>query len=751
MFKKPTFQPHLRVEIVEPDKVYLISEKKHFVLVGRTCKLISYLLLKNYTIERIIQELDKELPIEEIFKVLIFLKNKGYITEFSDELSSSELAFWSIQGFDSLEALEKIKRSTVSLTSAGDVPIAELKAKLKALKVNILGHEDRANLAIVLTNDYLEKNLTYLNKKFVELNQPWMLCKPIGASIWLGPIFLPGITGCWNCLSHRLKENREVEYSVKQQKGGNSSFCNSISMLSSTWEMGLNLCATEVVKWLVSSKSSKLTHSLFTFDTTLLDLQHHTLPKRPQCPVCGNSELQRKQFPKAFELNECRKRFFEDGGHRIEPPEKTLEKLKHLISPITGVVSNLKCLSAQDKNVYVYSAVHNFSTETETLVGLRRALSCKSTGKGKTDAQARVSAIGEAIERYSGIYTGEEFEIPSAYIDISKDAIHPNACMLYSSSQYYNRITWNQEYPEHWIAEPFDETKEILWSPAWSLTNKRFKYIPSAFCYYGHSLPKNHQFCKADSNGCAAGSTYEEAILQGFMELIERDSISIWWYNRITRPALNLSGFNEPYLDEMQHFYDMHHRDLWVLDITTDLKIPTFAAVSTRKDKDPRSALFGFGSHFDARIAVLRAVTELNQPFSVLGETGYTTSSQLNRRLINHEDMQYIFPDDQAAVRTYSDYSNACNNDLRKDIETCVEAASRGNLEVLIVDQTRPDTVLKVTKVIVPGLRPIWARYAPGRLYEVPITQKWMDSPLIEQDLNPIPIFTKNYFETLSR
>jgi len=44
------------------------------------------------------------------------------------------------------------------------------------------------------------------------------------------------------------------------------------------------------------------------------------------------------------------------------------------------------------------------------------------------------------------------------------------------------------------------------------------------------------------SNGCAAGNTREEAILQGFLELVERDAAAIWWYGEIRRPAIDLGG-----------------------------------------------------------------------------------------------------------------------------------------------------------------------------------------------------------------
>jgi len=43
--------------------------------------------------------------------------------------------------------------------------------------------------------------------------------------------------------------------------------------------------------------------------------------------------------------------------------------------------------------------------------------------------------------------------------------------------------------------------------------------------------------------------------------------------------------------------------------------------------------------------------------------------------------------------------------------------------------------------VIVPGLRHFWARFAPGRLYDVPVQLGWLPQPLAEEELNPIPMF----------
>ena len=67
-----------------------------------------------------------------------------------------------------------------------------------------------------------------------------------------------------------------------------------------------------------------------------------------------------------------------------------------------------------------------------------------------------------------------------------------------------------------------------------------------------------------------------------------------------------------------------------------------------------------------------------------------------------------------------------------------VEAAG---LEVLVLDQTRPEIDLSVVKVVVPGMRHFWARFAPGRLYDVPVALGRLAGPTAEADLNPVPIF----------
>jgi ribosomal protein S12 methylthiotransferase accessory factor len=66
---------------------------------------------------------------------------------------------------------------------------------------------------------------------------------------------------------------------------------------------------------------------------------------------------------------------------------------------------------------------------------------------------------------------------------------------------------------------------------------------------------------------------------------------------------------------------------------------------------------------------------------------------------------------------------------------------SEKGLEVLVSDQTRPGSRFPVVRVVVPGLRSWWPRFAPGRLYQAPVTAGWRARPRRESELNPLAFF----------
>jgi hypothetical protein len=95
------------------------------------------------------------------------------------------------------------------------------------------------------------------------------------------------------------------------------------------------------------------------------------------------------------------------------------------------------------------------------------------------------------------------------------------------------------------------------------------------------------------------------------------------------------------------------------------------------------------------------------------------------------DDHRFILPSmDAAAQRFVPSPRGAVGIDLIRDKK----------LDVLIVDLTLQDQLTSVVRVLVPGLRSIWPRFAPGRLYDIPFKLGWHDSRLNESELNPVHI-----------
>jgi oxazoline/thiazoline synthase len=752
MIDRPVFKPTFHVEVVNPEGVYLLSERAAYVLRGELYCRLAPLLDGRHTADNLVDALADVASPAEVYYTLARLEQKGYVIAADGVLSPARAAFWDALGLDTAQVETRLHESTVTVTRFGAVAVEPLAAALEALGVRV---GEPGDFTVVLVDDYLQAGLAELNAAALASERSWLLVKPVGTVLWLGPVFRPGQTGCWQCLAQRLQANREVEDYLRHRKQLEGPLPVARGAVSAGVRLALEWAALETARALVGGAEQPLAGAVLTVDLPTLETQWHTLVRRPQCPSCGEMADRARQ-PAPPTLRSQRKQFTTDGGHRTVSPEQTLARYGHHVSPISGAVSVLARMPVSKVELlHVYLAGHHYPIKADSLFFLRRGLRNKSAGKGISDAQARASGLCEALERHSGNFQGDEIRKQASYRRLGASAIHPNACMLFSEKQYESRKRWNAQFTMHQhVPDPFDEGAEIEWTPVWSLTEQEFKYLPTAYCYYGYPKPPATLYCSADSNGNAAGNTLEEAILQGFLELVERDSVCLWWYNRVQRPAVELDSVDEPYIQDLRVHYSQLNRDLWVLDLTSDLRIPVFVAVSRRTDKAQESIMFGFGAHLDARIGILRALTELNQLLALRENPDAHKSFEYASE--DREDLEYkhwietatvanqpyLVPDDTLLPLKFSAYDLGWSEDVREDVLRCQEIVERQGMEMLVLDQTRPDIGMPVAKVFVPGLRHFWARLGPGRLYDVPVKLGWFEEPLDEDQLNPIPMFT---------
>lgn len=747
MLNTPAFKAHLHVELLPDEGVLILSEDTSNALHGRAYEKIVPLIDGHRSTDAIVDALAGQVDAATVYYMLGIMEAKGYLTEATPDIDTSVAAFWHSAGVDPAAAQAALKNKRVSVQAIGKADSAALLVALESMDVQVSPYE-QADLALVLTDDYLHADLAAINKAALHANRPWLLIRSAGPELWLGPLFQPGETGCWACLRQRLERNRAVHRFVTDKKNLATPPLTALGALPATHAAACQMATLAAVQFLAGAPTG-LSGKVMSLNWATHVSQTHDLVRHPHCPTCGTAEVPVLQ---PVQLQPGKARFVRDGGHRSTTPEQTLKKYQHLVSPITGVVRVLAPVRQDEGIAHVYMAGHNHSLKMSRLEHLKQGLRNMSCGKGMSETQAKVSALCEAVERYSGELTGGELRTKRAVQDwASGECYHPNDIMGYSLQQYAQREDSNKKGSRfNRVPEPLADDTPVDWTPLWSLTAQRHKYLPTQLVYYNAfaSEGDRRQYSSGCSNGNASGNTLEEAILQGFFELVERDAVALWWYNRLRKPGVAVETFGEPYLLELEaHYRQNLQRDIWSMDLTSDLGIPVFVAVSKMSTGAEERLIFGLGCHLDARIALQRAYAEMNQMLGMAhqgddGELSIEDAETLEwLRHATVANQPYMAADATQSLKRFGDYPVQHSGEFLQDINHCRSIVEAKGMEMLVLNQTRADVGMPVVKVVVPGLRHFWARFAPGRLYDVPVSMGWLEHPLREDELNPISVF----------
>jgi ribosomal protein S12 methylthiotransferase accessory factor len=770
------FRPHLSADVVPGEATYLFAEGETYAVQGAVVESLVPYLNGKHSEDEIVTALSGAHAPELVYHALGVLRGRGYLVELDDRVDQSAAAAWEAGGFVGDRALTAVAALTCRIDTVGEVDAGPVRAALRAAGIACPppGAEPAgtAALRVVLADDYLHPALAAIDREARASARPWLLARPGGPSVWIGPLFEPGVTGCWHCLAFRLRRHRMVESYVEERSGRR--LLPAPSALPSGAGLAAHLVALRVQRWAAGAAGAAggigaagapvTAHGAHAPGHDHVEVTHplsgttvrHPAVHRPQCPECGDPGVQTRLGERPVRLASSRPAAVTDGGYRSRSPEETMAELERLVSPVTGVVAGVETLRGLDTRlpkdtVHTCIAGHNFALGAVGIDSLREGLRSRASGKGRTELEARVGAVCEAVERYSGVFQGDEARITATFRELGDRAVHPNAVALFSQRQYRERDRWNAgDSSFAYVGVPFDENRPLEWSPVHSLTGGPTRYMLTMQHYYFYPKRPETLYCWADSNGSAAGTCAEDALLQGLMELFERDAVAMWWYNRVPRPAVDLASSDDPFVARCRDVYRRLDRDLWVLDVTNDLGVPVHVAVSRRTDKPAEDILMAFGAHLDPAIALRRALTELNQFLPAVADVtadgaGYRFPDPVQMRwwstarLAGHP---YLAPDPAAPpVRLPAPSGTGPDRDIAAALRRAIGVCAAAGLDVYALDMTRPDIGLPVMKAVVPGLRHFWARFAPGRLYQVPVDLGWLEQPTAEADLNPVPMF----------
>jgi thiazole/oxazole-forming peptide maturase SagD family component len=368
-----------------------------------------------------------------------------------------------------------------------------------------------------------------------------------------------------------------------------------------------------------------------------------------------------------------------------------------------------------------------------------------SVGKGQTIDQAKASCLCEALERYCSASWDWSRVIRSDYQSIKDIALRPDWIDFFTEENVKKFINTTKDtiLAESLINNmkfcAFNERLPLDWTWGFSLSRMSPVLVPAASAFLYFTPSEGSYSCnQMGTNGLSLGNNFEEAILQGFYEMVERDSIMIFIRNPVMLPDVDISTFQSDFIDNILKNCKKAKLELVVKDFSTDLEIPTFCAQLFDGYEEP-GYIWGFGCHLDPQIALTRAITEAFQGRASYIRAKSEFPAKFQQVKLGPIHGGLLKNDPGPDVKKFSDYRNLSSNDLKKDIDTCLEILKKASADIVVIDLSISQVDFKAVKVLVPGLATCDQKAPPvffsSRVFDVPVKKGYIESPLEEEDL----------------
>ncbi len=219
--------------------------------------------------------------------------------------------------------------------------------------------------------------------------------------------------------------------------------------------------------------------------------------------------------------------------------------------------------------------------------------------------EALSKAIGELLERhFLSLYRKEKLVRSSLRSLKKKGVLYLDPANLAEFSEEQKQI-----FPER----RFNDADEFFWTPGRKLGSSIPVLLPAqcVFWNYCHHAEYHEPFLQQPiTNGAAGHFSLEEAVILGIYELIQRDAFLIHWLNAIAPPRVDISALNHPDAATLLALCRRYHLEPTILNITTDIPVPTFAAIIIDRSGRGPSLTIGGGCDAKPEIAVVRALSE---------------------------------------------------------------------------------------------------------------------------------------------
>jgi putative methanogenesis marker protein 1 len=371
-----------------------------------------------------------------------------------------------------------------------------------------------------------------------------------------------------------------------------------------------------------------------------------------------------------------------EDGHRTVDPATTFKRIEPLYK--TAGITRVADITGLDRvGIPVFSSIRPDAKSGAISV---------YNGKGASVIQAKVSAVMEALERYSGEWREDALVRRTVDEMLSgSNAIDPRSLILPHRTLIHVR------------------SQPVAWVKGQDLIENEEVWVPASAVFHPYSSPKDLALFRTNTNGLASGNTMEEAVVHGLCELIERDAWSICESKHRVMGDISPSK-DDRLIQQMLEKFSSNGIEVRLKDLTSDIGLPTFAAAADDvRLQDPALLSLGMGTHLNPKITVIRALTEVAQSrlTQIHGAREDTVRGKATRQMGYErlKRMNQMWFADSGKARELTEYQSFDTPDLYDDLQVILAClAKRGFKRVIAVDLTRKELDIPVAKMIVPGL-----------------------------------------------
>jgi YcaO-like protein with predicted kinase domain len=374
------------------------------------------------------------------------------------------------------------------------------------------------------------------------------------------------------------------------------------------------------------------------------------------------------------------------GTHRLISPRDTLARVQPFLAQM-GITRLANVTGLDTIGIPVVMACRPNS----------RSLAV-AQGKGLDLDAAKASAVMESIEAYHA----ERIILPLKFASYNE----MRTGHLVVDVEQLTRAPGSPFHPELpilWIEGDDWLRGDKVWLP--------YQLVHTAYCS-SHSFDLTS--FAVSSTGLASGNHLLEAASHGICEVVERHGDTLWSQlsdqDRETH-RIQLDTIDHPDCRELLGLYDRAGVAVAVWDITSDVGLAAFYCTIAERSEDPLRRLYaaaGAGCHPVRHIALLRALTEAAQ-------SRLTMISGARDDMPRHDYIHHTDPDTLLHFRTetslpgsrrYADVPSFESDSFEEDVNWELgRLQSAGFRRVIVLDLTRPDFILPVVRVVIPGMR----------------------------------------------